>query len=133
MKLATSGARGVFWKANARGTQDVRKPDGRRERGDWWIRWSCPHGHLHRALVGPKSLAQREAEKHRLERPCPQRQPRPTSYLLADVIREYLTDTADRKRSHKDDRRYGQAWISRFLGRTLEEVTPGELEKIRTE
>ncbi len=35
-----------------------RRPRGRAvgERGDWWIRWSCPHWHLHRALSGPKSL-----------------------------------------------------------------------------
>jgi hypothetical protein len=76
MKLALSGSRGVYWRTNARGTQDQRNRDGKRERGDWWIRWGCPHGHLHRARVGPKSLAQREVERHRLERPCPRRAPK---------------------------------------------------------
>jgi integrase len=133
MKLAKSGSRGVFWRVNERGTQERRLGKGHRERGDWWIRWACPHGHLHRAQVGPKALAQRESERHRIERPCPSRQPKPTHYLLADVIREYLAGIEGRKRSYKDDARYGRAWSERFAGRTLEEVTPSELDKIRTE
>jgi hypothetical protein len=71
MKLARSGSRGVFWRAGGRGTQKQKLPGGIHERGDWWIRWACGHGHLHRALAGPKSLAQKEAERHRLE--CPDR------------------------------------------------------------
>ena len=133
MKLAASGSRGVFWRANARGTQERRLGEGRREQGDWWIRWACPHGHLHRAQIGPKALAQRESERRRIERPCPLRQLRPTRFLLADVIRDYLTSVEGRKRSYKDDRRYGHAWSERFAGRTLDEITPAELEKIRTE
>jgi hypothetical protein len=61
MKLAKSGSRGVFWRANERGTQELRLGKEHREQGDWWIRWACPHGHLHRAQVGPKALAQRES------------------------------------------------------------------------
>src|SRR5262245_16692030 len=81
MKLAGSGVRGVFWRPNARGTQEIRTPTGRR-RGDWWVRWVCPHGHLHREQIGPKSLAREEAERRRIERPCPARKPKPSSYLL---------------------------------------------------
>ena len=131
MKLAASGSRGVFWKEHDRGTQDLRTAGGR-ERGDWWIRWSCPHGHLHRKLVGPKSLAQRESERHRIERPCPTRRPKPVPYLLADVIDEYLKHNKS-KRSWKDDARHGKRWKERLRGRTLEEITTGELERIRTE
>lgn len=124
---------GVFWRPDERGGQDRRITDGGRQRGDWWIRWACPHGHLHRHQVGPKALAQRESERHRVERPCPRRQPKPTSYLLADVIREYLVCIEGRKQSYKDDKRYGDVWSERFAGRTLDEITPVELEKVRSE
>jgi len=142
MKLAASGSRGVYWKSNLRGTQELTLGDGKRppksdprrgQRGDWWIRWTCPHGHLHRELTGPKSLAKEEAERKRLERPCPKHRPRPASYLLGDVITEYLEATRYQKRSHRDDKRYGRAWAERFGSRTLEDVQPGEIEKIRAE
>ena len=133
MKLARSGSRGVYWRTNARGTQDQRNRDGQRERGDWWIRWSCPHGHLHRARVGPKSLAQREVERHRFERPCPTRAPKPTAFLLADVIGDYLAEAETYKRSYRDDARYGRMWTERFGARLLEELTPAELERVKTE
>ncbi len=133
MKVAGSGSRGVYWRPNKRGTQERRLGEGRRERGDWWIRWACPHGHLHREQTGPKSLAQREAERRRLERPCPARTQKPASYLLVDVIREHIEATKSTKRSWRNDKRYGDAWTARFAGRTIEEVTPAELEKIRAE
>jgi integrase len=132
MKLAQSGSRGVFWRSNPRGTQELRTNDGR-QRGDWWVRWTCPHGHLHREHIGPKSLAREAAERRRLERPCPLRQPKPASHLLADVIRDYLAATKNQKRSHKDDARYGAIWTERFAGRTLDEITAGDVEKIRAE
>lgn len=133
MKLATSGSRGVIWRANPRGSQKIRRRDGRREAGDWWIRWACPHGHLHRALVGPKSLATEEVQRKRLERPCPRRQARPVSYLVADVIKEYLAEAKPSKRYFRNDERYGKTWTERLGGRSLEEVTPADLEKIRTQ
>lgn len=64
---------------------------------------------------------------------CPKHQPRPTSFLLADVIREYLNASKGYKRSHKDDARYGAMWTERFPGRTLEDVTPADLERVKTE
>jgi integrase len=131
MKLAASGVRGVFWKAHDRGTQILRADEGR-QRGDWWIRWECLHGHLHRKRVGPKSLAQTDSEKHRIERPCPARRPKPVPQLLTDVIAEYLEHNQS-KRSWKDDARHGKRWNERFRGRTLEEITTGDLQRIRTE
>ena len=133
MKLATSGSRGVIWRANPRGTQKLRRPSGHRQRGDWWIRWACLHGHLHREQVGPKSLATQEVQRKRLEKPCPRHQPRPASYLVADVIREYLAAAKVSKRSYRDDERYGDIWIGRLGNRSLEEVTAADLEKIRVE
>lgn len=133
MKLAASGSRGVFWRVNERGTQERRLGEGRRERGDWWIRWVCPHGHLHRGQIGPKALAQRESERRRIERPCPEREQKPKSWLLSDVIEEYVEAAKGDKRTWREDKRYGETWKARFTGRTLDEITAGEVEKIRTE
>jgi integrase len=49
------------------------------------------------------------------------------------VIREYLDEAKSYKRSYRDDARYGRVWAERFAGRTLDEITPGEVEKIRAE
>jgi integrase len=54
------------------------------------------------------------------------------SYLLADVIDEYLKHNKS-KRSWKDDDRHGKRWKERMAGRTLEDITPAELERFRTE
>jgi integrase len=55
------------------------------------------------------------------------------TYLLADVIRDYLADAKGRKRSYRDDVRFGRVWIERLGGRMLDEITTAELEKIRTD
>jgi integrase len=49
------------------------------------------------------------------------------------VIEGYLSATRTLKHSWKDDARYGKVWTARFPGRTLDEITAGELERIRTE
>jgi hypothetical protein len=54
MKHAASGVRGVFWRENPRGTQERRVTGGGRARGDWWIRWACPFGHLHASRSAPR-------------------------------------------------------------------------------
>jgi integrase len=133
MKLARSGSRGVFWRSSPRGSQDRKTDSGVRERGDWWIRWVCPFGHLHRSHVGPKALAQKEAERKRIERPCPDRAIKPTRHLLADVITEYLSGTRSIKRSWKDDQRYGAVWKARFGGRALDDIYPAELDRLRVQ
>jgi len=125
--------RGVFWRANPRGTQERKAASGGSERGYWWIRWACPHGHLHREQVGPKKRAERDAERRRVEGTCPNRTPRPTRYLLADVIDEYIQSSRSHKRSWKDDARYAARWKARFNGRALDEIGPAELERLRSE
>src|SRR6266540_3517391 len=72
------------------------------------------HGHLHRERVGPKSLANKKAEGKRVNRPSPNRQPKPAAFLLSDVIREYLGAARGYKRSYRDDARYGRMWTERF-------------------
>ncbi len=51
---------------------------------------------------------------------------------MADVIDEYLKHNKS-KRSWKDDDRHGKRWKDRFAGRTLEDIAPAELERLRTE
>src|SRR5262249_41733790 len=55
MKVARSGHRGVYWRGNPGGSQELRRPGGARERGDWWICWYCALNHKHRELIGPKT------------------------------------------------------------------------------
>ena len=132
MKTARSGTRGVFWRPSPQGTQELRREAGT-ERGDWWIRWKCGHGHRpHREKVGPTSAAQKRVEQRRLERYCPTLTERPTKHLLRDVIREYLA-AAKHKRSAKDDARYGAMWSARWGGRLLEDVAPADLERYKSE
>lgn len=133
MRLAKSGTRGVFWRPSERGAQEWRRPGAPRERGDWWARWKCPHKHLHRELIGTKSDAIAASEHRRRERPCPTREQRPTAYLLRDVIADYLVSVEPVKRSYRDDARYGAAWTERFGARTLDDITAGDVEKIKAD
>jgi integrase len=133
MRLALSGSRGVFWRPNPRGGQEAKGSRTGRQRGDWWVRWACRFGHIHRDKIGPKSLAQREAERRRLEKLCPKHAPKQARHLLSDVIDEYLRTTKAQKRSWKDDSRYGNMWKERFRGRSLDEVAPADLERVRTD
>ena len=48
------------------------------------------------------------------------------------MIDEYLKHNKS-KRSWKDDDRHGKRWKERMAGRTLEDITPAELEGFRTE
>jgi hypothetical protein len=49
------------------------------------------------------------------------------------VIRENLNASKGYKRPHKDDARYEAMWTERFPGRTLEAVTPADLERVKME
>ena len=49
------------------------------------------------------------------------------------MIDEYHRSTKGQKRSWKDDSRYGNVWKERFRGRSLDEVSPADLERVRTE
>jgi site-specific recombinase XerD len=83
--------------------------------------------------VGAKSAAQRDAERHRLQRDCPERDARPNRFLLRDVVGQYLQKSRVTKRSYKDDARYGAMWIERFGGCELDEITAERLEKVQAE
>jgi len=133
MKLSNSGSRGVYWRATARGSQVLHSPSRQRVRGEWWIRWMCSYGHLHREQVGPKSLAQRESEKRRSEKFCPRVQVRLHRPLLADVIKGHLTRRHGQKKSYRDDIRFGRNWTERFGKLALQDITAAMLEHVRVE
>jgi integrase len=95
-------------------------------------------GHVHTATCTAPRLAQRlslsgRVQRRRIERPCPDRQVKPKSWLLSDVITGYVEAAKGHKRTWREDKRYGESWKTRFAGRSLEEITAGEVEKIRTE
>jgi integrase len=127
MKRAQSGLRGVFFEPSALGTE--RHPVTK-VRGMWRIRWECRFGHLHRERVGPKALADQRVQERRIERLCPDQAPAPAQVLLRDAIAEYLRDSTD-KRSHHEDERHGAFWTAQLGGRPLEEVTRGDLRRIK--
>src|SRR5262245_39539773 len=126
MKLAASGKRGVFWRSNPRGSQELRQSGGIRARGDWWIRWYCSLGHKHRKIVGAKAIAQEEAERRRTqsrrEAFCPRQQRANRPVPFQDAAREYLDWSKAHKRSWQTD----EHWLNRlkavFAGKTLEEI-----------
>jgi len=45
----------------------------------------------------------------------------------------YRSNPETYKRSYRDDARYGRMWMERFGARLLEELTPAELERVKTE
>jgi integrase len=49
------------------------------------------------------------------------------------VIDEYLESAKKTKRSWKNDERYGSAWKERFGARPLDDITPADLDRVRTE
>ncbi len=116
-------------------SEEPRSGAGSVATGGYGGRARIPTSPLCTKLIGPKSVAIREAGRYRLEADslCPVRKPKPSSYLLADVIRECLETSRDHKKSHRDDVRYGAMWSERFAGRTLDEITAGDVEKVRAE
>jgi integrase len=132
MRGPQSGIRGVFWRSNPRGTQDVRG----RGRGDWWVRWACGCGRLHRAQVGPKGLAREECERRRtrarVENWCPTReqgQRVTVKALLALIEKDYRVN---RKRSLRTMLCTQKPLLGHFgAGRVATDLTAGDLKSYR--
>ena len=134
MKLATSGKRGVFWRPNPRGSQELRQA-GSRVRGDWWMRWTCGLGHLHRELGGAKSMAEAECERRRTQARrdgfCPRVSVPGRPVLFADVAKQYEEWSKATKRSWKRDREYLARLKPWFAGKTLAEIKPQDVEAFK--
>ena len=132
MKAAKSGHRGVFWRGNPRGTQELRG----RGRGDWWVRWACGCGRLHRAQVGPKAVAREECERRRtrarIESWCPTREQNQrvtVKTLLALVEKDYRVNG---KRSLRTMLCAQKPILSHFgAGRMATDLSAGDLKTYR--
>jgi integrase len=135
MKVAASGKRGVFWRNNPRGSQEIRRPGGARVRGDWWIRWFCTLGHKHREKIGPKSVAENECERRRLQARregfCSRLAVQGRPALFEEVAKQYEEWSKANKRSWKRDREYLGVLMRRFAGKTLVEITPQDVETLK--
>lgn len=136
MRQAQSGLRGVFWRSHPRGSQETRVPGGR-VRGDWWIRWTCSYGHLHREKIGPKALAEDEYHRRRTqarrEEFCPRVQRGPRPVLFEDAAKEYLEWARTDKRSWMTDQHWLNRLRARFAGKTLDEITPQDVERFKAD
>ena len=118
MKMAKSGRRGVFWRANPQGTQELRRPGSGRERGDWWIRWFCSRGHLHREQIGAKSAAQDMAERRRnqarTEGFCLTEKKRDRPVPFSEIVDDYVRYQETHNRPPHNDCVRIQYWKERW-------------------
>jgi len=99
--------------------------------GVWWVRYHDEHGREHREKVGPKALAQQVYRKRKTEiaerRFFPERIGR-RDVLLADMIDDVLT-RGKHLRALAEYERAGRYWKATFPGRTLAQITPGDVER----
>ena len=91
----------------SQGKPGTELPGSGRERGEWWIRWACSFGHLHREQIGPKALAEKECDRRRTEarrdKFCPRHLVETRPMLFEDAAREYLEWARVNKRSWRSD------------------------------
>ena len=105
-----------------------------KESGVWWVCYFDEKRRKHREKVGPKALAVKVYQKRKNEiaerRFFPERIRR-REVLLADMIADCLARTKDTLRSQKERKRYGELWKKALPGRTLREITAGDLERYK--
>jgi hypothetical protein len=102
--------------------------------GIWWVCYFDEKRRKHREKVGPKGLALKVYQKRKNEiverRFFPERIRR-RDVLLADMITDCLARTKDTLRSHKERKRYGELRKRALPGRTLREITAGDLDRYK--
>ena len=100
--------------------------------GVWWARYHDEHGREHREKVGTKSLALQVYRKRKTEiaerRFFPERIRR-RDVLLTDMLSDYLVRVRGKLRSVRECERYARYWKDALPGRTLRQVTPGDIER----
>lgn len=106
--------------------------------GAWWIRYCDSTGQEHREKVGPKSLAKARYEQRKTEIRQEKFDPeevarRRRKTLLTDAVLDHLAEVRVRKRTWREDERYGKLWTAFFAGKTLEEIRPADIERWRRE
>jgi len=104
--------------------------------GVWWVRYADENGREHREKIGPKGLARKVYAKRKTE--VQERRFFPESIgrrdvLLADMIDDVLKRAKGRIRAFSDYERYGLYWKQAFPGRTLAQITPGDVERYQAQ
>jgi integrase len=117
-KLAKRRQRGIFERPT--------------DSGIWWVRYHDEHGREHREKIGPKGLALKVYQKRKTEvqerRFFPERI-RTRDVLLTDMLTDYLVRVRGKLRSMRECERYARYWKNALPGRTLRQVTPGDIER----
>jgi integrase len=133
MKSPRSKVPGVYWRPRASGEETVRLPNGERQRGAWWISWTCRDGHLHREPIGPKQLAidtyQDRKARTRADGYCPRRA-QADHMTIEDVLQAVVDDyTANGRRALGEVTRH-KGRLARYFGATRDasELRPGEVD-----
>jgi integrase len=100
--------------------------------GIWWVRYHDEHAREHREKVGPKGLAVKVYQKRKTEiqerRFFPERI-RTRDVLLADMLSDHLVRVRGKLRSTRECERYARYWNDALPGRTLRQVTSGDIER----
>jgi len=104
--------------------------------GVWWVRYHDESGREHREKIGPKALAKKVYAKRKTE--VTERRFFPESIgrrdtLLADHIDDVMKRAKGRIRAFSDYERYGRYWKEAFPGRTLAQISPGDVERYQAE
>jgi len=111
------GDRGLFQRPNGSGV--------------WWVRYHDENGQEHREKVGPKGLARKLYQKRKTEiaerRFFPEDIGR-RDVLLCDAIDDLLARSKGKIRAYADYERYGRYWKTALPGRTLRQISPGDVE-----
>jgi len=100
--------------------------------GVWWVRYHDENGREHRESVGSKALAVKVYAKRKTQvaerRFFPEAIKR-REHSLAETIDDFLSRVKDRLRSYPEYARAGRDWKAELPGKSLRQITPGDIER----